>query len=92
MGNNPSDWGENEIPISKIEKNIIVPVPFFIAESQTFAKDISISLSTVDSAKIFFSINESKFKEYIDPILLQKDAEIHAYSFKNNKKRVNIFK
>ena len=90
MGNNPSDWGENEIPISKIEKNIIVPVPFFIAESQTFAKDISISLSTVDSAKIFFSINESKFKEYIDPILLQKDAEIHAYSFKNNKKSKNV--
>ena len=90
MGGKSSNWGENEIPVSKIEKNIIVPVPFFIAESQTFAEKISLSISTVDSSKIFFSINGSNFKEYFDPIIIQKNAIITAYATKNNKKSKEV--
>ena len=90
MGSKASNWGESKIPISKIEKNIIVPVPFFIAKSQTFAEKISISISTVDSSKIFFSTNESVFKEYTNPILIQKDALITAYATKNNKKSKKV--
>ena len=41
MGNEPSDWGNQGIPPSSITKTLLTPVPFFMAESQTFTDSLS---------------------------------------------------
>ena len=53
MGDKASDWGAEEIPVSKITKHEIVAVPYFVASSQTFVDTHTIKLGSVDNADIY---------------------------------------
>ena len=86
MGETPSNWGNNEIPVSKISKHTITSVPYFIALSQTFSKNQEIKLGSVDNAEIYYSINNSKYKLYTNPININKQTKILSYAIKNNVK------
>ena len=44
---------------NRIEKNRIVPVPYFVAKSQTFAEQMTIELGSAIEGNIYYTINES---------------------------------
>ena len=90
MGNTPSDWGNTEIPISKIENNIITVVPYFISKSQTFTEELEIEIGSVESSTIYFTTDGSKpnenSKKYNSPILVSENTTLKAICIKNGVK------
>ena len=44
---------------TEIEKNRIVPVPYLVAKSQTFAEQMTIELGSAIEGNIYYTINES---------------------------------
>ncbi len=85
MGDSPSDWGNIEIPISEIKNNIITPIPYFLAESQTFSDRINIEIASVNGGDIYYSINDSNETKYNSTIIINKDSEIRCRTLKDNK-------
>ena len=90
MGNKPSNWGENEIPVSKITQHQIVAVPFFSSSSQTFVKSHTIELGTVDGSDIFYSLNNNEYQKYDKPIIINKQSVISSYAQKNKIKSKTV--
>ena len=90
MGNKPSKWGGDDIPVSEITKNQIVAVPFFSASSQTFVDSHTIELGTVDGSDIFYSLNNSDYRRYYEPIIINKQSIIYSYAKKNNVKSKTV--
>ena len=86
MGDKPSDWGVEEIPVSKITKHKIVAVPYFVASSQTFVDTHTIKLGSVDNADIFYSLNNKEYRKYEEPIVINTQSLIYSYAQKNNMK------
>ena len=84
MGDKPSDWGVEEIPVSKITKHKIVAVPYFVASSQTFVDTHTIKLGSVDDADIFYSLNNNEYRKYEEPIVINTQSLIYSYAQKNN--------
>jgi hypothetical protein len=90
MGNKPSNWGENEIPVSKITQHQIVAVPFFSSSSQTFVERHTIELGTVDGSDIFYSLNNNEYQKYDKPIIINKQSVISSYAQKNKIKSKTV--
>ena len=90
MGNKPSNWGENDIPVSEITQHQIVAVPFFSASSQTFVKSHTVELGSVDGSDIFYSLNNSEYKKYDEPIIINKQSVISSYAQKNKIKSKTV--
>tara|TARA_Y100000813_G_C24131258_1_gene337645 strand:+ start:1 stop:1281 length:1281 start_codon:yes stop_codon:yes gene_type:complete len=88
MGDEPSDWGSQGIPPSSIIKNLLTPVPFFMAESQTFIDSLVVELGSAQDALIRYTLDSSqpslKSPVYDLPIVLYDDAIIKAKSFSSN--------
>ena len=78
MGREPSSWASKSIPYSAIIKHKIVPVPFFVAESQTFTEKLNITLGSVEGGEIYYSINGKNEKIYSEPIVISSDANISS--------------
>jgi hypothetical protein len=76
MGRSTSSWASKSIPLSSITKNEIVPVPYFVAESQTFTDTLSVKLGSAIGGNIYYSINDDKEKKYETPIVITADANI----------------
>ena len=85
MGRSPSNWGNTEIPVSKIENNIITPIPYFVAESQTFSDKTNIELVSAIGGDIYYSINGNKETKYTSFITINKDSEIKCRTLKDSK-------
>ncbi|MEC7864009.1 MAG: GH92 family glycosyl hydrolase, partial [Bacteroidota bacterium] len=85
MGKTPSNWGNKSIPISKIEKNKIIPVPYFIAKSQTFTDKLSVELGSAVGGNIYYKINDDNEKIYDTPIVITTDANISCRIKKGEK-------
>ncbi len=85
MGENPSEWAKKSIPKSSIEKNIITPVPFFNAESQTFTRNMEINLGSAVGGDIIYSLNNNEELLYTEPITIKNNTKIKCKTFKNNK-------
>ena len=88
MGYEPSDWGNQGIPPSSITKNPLTPVPFFIAESQTFTDSLVVELSSAKEAIIRYTFDGSQPSSespiYNRPFVLFEDAIIKAKAFSSN--------
>ena len=85
MGSSPSNWGNSDIPISEIKKNIICPVPYFIAKSQTFSDKMNIELASANKADIYYSINGGDETKYNSIITINESSEIKCRALKNAK-------
>ena len=86
MGSQPSSWGEEQIPVSKITQHQIVAVPYFVASSQTFTKEHVIEIGSVDGSEIYYSINNDDYIKYNKPIKINKESTISSYAIRDNKK------
>jgi predicted alpha-1,2-mannosidase len=88
MGDEPSDWGSQSIPPSSITNNPLTPVPFFMAESQTFTDSLVVELGTAQEAIIRYTLDGSQptleSPIYSSPIVLFKDALIKSKAFSSN--------
>jgi predicted alpha-1,2-mannosidase len=88
MGDEPSDWGSQSIPLSSITNNPLTPVPFFMAESQTFTDSLVVELGTAQEAIIRYTLDGSQptleSPIYSSPIVLFKDALIKSKAFSSN--------
>ena len=85
MGSSPSNWGNTDIPISEIKNNIICPVPYFIAKSQTFSDKMNIELASANKADIYYSINGGDETKYNSIITINESSEIKCRALKNAK-------
>ena len=85
MGDEPSDWGSQSIPPSSITKNRLTPVPFFMADSQTFTDSLVVELGTAEEAIIRYTLDGSQPTEksvvYTSPIVIYKDVIIQSKAF-----------
>ena len=86
MGSKPSSWGENNFPVSEIKKHEIVAVPFFIATSQTFIKEHTVGIGSVDESEIYYSLNNENYIKYDKPIRINKESIVSSYALKEGKK------
>jgi hypothetical protein len=88
MGDEPSDWGNQGIPPSSINENLLTPVPFFMAESQTFTDSLVVELGSAQEAIIRYTLDGSQPSVespiYDKPIVLFDDAVIKAKAFSSN--------
>jgi len=85
MGSTPSNWASKSIPPSNIDKFKIVPVPYFVAKSQTFSDKIEIELGSVIAGDIYYSINGGEEIKYVNKIIVSEDSEIKCRTFKDKK-------
>lgn len=90
MGKEPNkDWGVNDsdIPKTYISENLIIPVPYFIAEGQTFytSKKIEIE-SVIPGTKIYYTLDGSEPDStktlYLNSFEINKTYTIKAIAYK----------
>jgi predicted alpha-1,2-mannosidase len=96
MGNTPSKEfgiGNNNIPVSEISENLIVPVPFINAEKKTFTETLEITLgSNCTDCEIKYHIGKAEnptWSIYNKPILLSETSTITAIAIDKTGKRSN---
>lgn len=93
MTNQPSEWGttEGDEPVTEIEDYKIVAAPFISQGQVAFKGETEIQLANVDStATIFYTLNDSTFMPYEQPILLTEPATLKVYSEKDEEKSPTI--
>ncbi len=90
MGDKPAEnFGElkNARPKSKIDDNLITPVPFFVAGGKTFDKTMDVAAGDLyGDALLYVDINNSGFKPYDKPITIDGNANFRAYCVWQGKK------
>ncbi|MBT8266532.1 MAG: GH92 family glycosyl hydrolase [Bacteroidia bacterium] len=93
MTDNPAIWGSREgsEPISSIDEQLIVPMPY-IAEGQVaFKGETEVVLKNSDKeALIFYQLNDQEFKQYQEPIKIKEPLELSVYSEKNGVKSATM--
>lgn len=93
MGDQPNiDWAKKESPVSWIgDEHQITPVPYFSTSSQTFTDSIRVAIKSADAeSEIFYSVDNSKFEKYEEPINITESSQIKAYALKNDKKSFEV--
>jgi hypothetical protein len=89
MGETPNkDWGssDNDIPVSEITDNVIIPVPYVETGSRTFIGSTEVTLATVtEGAQIYYTLDGTEptmnSKVFIEPLKLIETTTIKAFSF-----------
>jgi len=77
MGDQENDKWFTQNARSAIEDHIISPVPYIKNKNQIFKDSIQIILAhPMENASIFYSIDKRDFQNYIEPINLNKSANI----------------
>ena len=80
--------GKNNIPVSEIKTALIVPIPFIDAKKKTFTETLEVTIGTVcEDCTIKYlnnSIDNSTWKTYTNPIILDRTSTIKAISIDKN--------
>ena len=94
MGNKPNKhWAShpNEIPVSTIGRNVILPVPYTNVKKRVFVGPVNVGLSDMDSmAKIYYTsrkgLPENQWKLYTGPIRVDKSISLYYFAKKDTLK------
>ncbi len=89
MTHKPSTWAtkDNEIPITEITDNLIVPSPFIAKGEVSFKIKTEVSLAVpVGKSQIYYSLNDSKFKKYKKSFTLSDEVILKTFAQQNGKK------
>lgn len=87
MGPEPNkQWGNKEgKPVSAMDVNSFVPVPYLISGDKIFEGSMNINLKSIDGADIYYTIDNSipdkNSTKYGNPITIDKNFEINAVSY-----------
>ena len=90
MGEKPNkSWGtgDGNIPVSSINGNLIVPVPFVKTGDRTFFESTVVSLGTIDAGdKIYYTLDGSEPDKssvlYKKPFTIKKTATLKAVAYR----------
>lgn len=86
MGHQIGLWGTESRPPSFITQNELVPVPYFVSDSQTFADSIVVEIASALDGDLYYSINGGpEVKKGEHPLLITKDAKITSRQQKDGK-------
>jgi hypothetical protein len=86
----------NQLPVSSIEDNNFVAVPYFEMNSNKIKEKLPVVLKHIDkAANIFYSIQKEKqragaFIKYTKPFIVTVAATVHFYADKNGKRSATV--
>ncbi|WP_299442743.1 GH92 family glycosyl hydrolase [uncultured Aquimarina sp.] len=83
MTNTPTEWATKDtyIPSTEIEEHIIITPPFIAKGEIAFKEKTTIALQSIDSnAIIHYSLNDTLFKKYNEPIEISSPAILKTYA------------
>ncbi len=89
MTNAATNWGttDSEIPKTEITENGITPAPFISKGAVAFKTETVVELDApLENTTIYFSINNSEFKKYIQPITLSEKSTLKTFGEKDGVK------
>jgi hypothetical protein len=89
MTNVATNWGttDSEIPKTAITENLITPAPYISEGTVAFKEQALIELGApLENTTIYFSINNSEFTEYTQPITLSEKSILKTYAEKDGVK------
>lgn len=89
MTDKPSKWGTalGEEPKTEITEYLIVSPPFIAKGKTAFSQSTTITLqSNTKNAKIYYSENDSEFKLYENPFIIEEALTLKVYSELNEQK------
>jgi hypothetical protein len=93
MGYKEKQWGMDSQPPSSVTKNLLIPVPYFEAQSQTFTDSLIISIASAVGGEIRYTMDGSeptlKSSSYKKEIIIQSDATIKAKTFIDGKNSIS---
>ncbi|MFV0248886.1 MAG: GH92 family glycosyl hydrolase [Tenacibaculum sp.] len=93
MTNNPSQWGtlEGWEPKTEIKQHSIVPAPYIANGQIAFENKTALTLKSVDKESIiFYSLNNTEFTKYTEPIEVTEKGVLQVYAEKDGKKSAVI--
>jgi predicted alpha-1,2-mannosidase len=68
----------------------ITPVPVIQAESKSFKDKLTVSVSSSNNHKMYYSFtNENDFKEYVQPFEIDKSGSVFAFCVNNSLEKSN---
>lgn len=94
MGNKPNiNWGseDQDIPVSEITDNLIIPTPYSTSKRRSFNKEIKIELKhQFENTNIYYTINgaepTNQTNVYEHPLIINKTATIKYFAEKQGQK------
>lgn len=93
MSAKPEKWGseDDNIPVTKIDEHLIVPVPFVAKGDVAFNEKTEVVLDCAEKdVTIFYSINESDFALYENPFVISENSIIEVYGEKSGKRSSSV--
>jgi predicted alpha-1,2-mannosidase len=94
MGYKAKAWGMSNAPVSSITKNTLIPVPYFVSESQTFTDSLLIEIGSAVEGNIYYTFDGSEptqqDMQYKSAIVITKDASIQATVFVDGLKSQSV--
>ncbi len=98
MGNKPNkSWGtgKGNYPVSEIKDHLIIPVPYFTAESHAFYNTMKIEMKDIlEDADIFYTTDGSDpdktSRLYTKPLMITKTTEFKARAYLDRYKASKI--
>lgn len=94
MGYKEKQWGLEASPRSTVQKNRIIPTPYFTATSQTFKDTLFVSIASAIEGEIRYTVDGSEpnlqSPLFENKLLLQSDATIKAKMFLGDKSSATI--
>jgi hypothetical protein len=91
MGNQPNkDWGsrDEDVPVSQIDEQLILPVPFLVADGSIIREPVQIAIETIiPDCEIYYTLDGSTpgkhSLQYSEPITLSETATLTAVAWKD---------
>lgn len=93
MTDNPAKWGSQAgyEPRTEINNNPILLTPFLAEGDVAFKNETTIVLDVAsEDANIFYSLNDSEFIPYSEPITISDASELRTYSERNGEKSTEL--
>ena len=81
--NRNTTWATDpaDCPVSLINTNLIVTTPIINVDKYVFYDNLEVSISHPDkNAKIYYSLNDGEFTEYVAPFVINKTTDVKAYA------------
>ena len=81
--NRNTTWATDpaDCPVSLINTNLIVTTPIINVDKYVFYDNLEVSISHPDkNAKIYYSLNDGEFTEYVSPFVINKTTDVKAYA------------
>jgi predicted alpha-1,2-mannosidase len=91
MGSQPNkDWGsrDEDVPVSQIDEQLILPVPFLVADGSIIREPVQIAIETIiPDCEIYYTLDGSTpgkhSLQYSEPITLSETATLTAVAWKD---------